>query len=86
MFSSHSTNTSVRTPQNRIFARLRTMDGAEFEGWFFVLGDQRTKDMLNGDSLFVPFETEGGEMHIFNKNVIAHVTPMEHVEKTSAAA
>jgi len=52
-----------------------TMDGTVFTGSFFCSGDQRIKDLLNGDSHFVAFEDEGGEIHLFNRNNIARVAP-----------
>ena len=51
------------------------MEGENYEGCFFVSGDQRIKDMLNGDNAFVPFETLDGEIVILNRNAIARVVP-----------
>ena len=70
-------NTHSRRPKNKIMVSVVTADGEIFEGYLFVSGDQRVKDMLNGNSQFVPFETRGGAMYILNRNSIARVVPIE---------
>jgi hypothetical protein len=68
-------NTHASRPKNKIPASVVTTDGEIFEGYLFVSGDQRIKDMLNGDSQFIPFETRGGAMYILNRSAIARVVP-----------
>ncbi len=70
-------NTHANRPKNKTLASVVTTDGEVFEGYFFISGDQRIKDMLNGDSLFIPFETRGGAMYILNRNSIARVVPIQ---------
>ncbi len=70
-------NTQNRQPKKKISVSVVTADGEIFEGFLFVSGDQRVKDMLNGNSQFVPFETRGGAMYILNRNSIARVVPIE---------
>ena len=70
-------NTHARQPKNKIPASVVTTDGEIFDGYLFVSGDQRIKDMLNGDSQFIPFETRGGALYIMNRSAIARVVPTQ---------
>lgn len=75
----------VRTPKHKTTCTLVTTDGEIYEGNFFCSGDQRIKDMLNGDSQFVPFETLGGAIYIINRNCIARVVPRAKPEEKAEA-
>ncbi len=70
-------STHTRQPKRKLGASVVTTDGDVFEGYFFVTGDQRVKDLLNGESQFVPFETLGGAMYILNRNSISRVVPRQ---------
>ena len=70
-------STHIRTPKKKGPCSLVTTDGDTLEGSFFLSGDQRIKDMLNGDNEFVAFETMGGAIYLLNRNSIARVTPRE---------
>ena len=54
-----------------------TTDGEVFEGHFFVAGDQRISDLLNGVNVFVPFELHDGSMHLIHRSTISRVVPRE---------
>ncbi|MDP6707434.1 MAG: tetratricopeptide repeat protein [Alphaproteobacteria bacterium] len=54
-----------------------TVDGAVFEGHFYVGGLERISDMLNRRREFIPFDTVDGATHIFNRHGIARVVPRE---------
>ena len=64
-----------RLPKRKIVATVTTSEGDELDGHFFASGDQRLKDLLNGECDFLPFETLGGAMHILNRKMLARVTP-----------
>lgn len=68
-------STHVRTPKNKTPVTVVTMDGEIFDGSFFTSGDQRVKDLLNGESQFVPFETLGGAIYLLNREQISRVMP-----------
>lgn len=68
-------STHVRTPKNKVGCSVVTTDGEMFDGSFFCSGDQRLKDVLNGDSEFLPFETMGGAIYLLNRLCIARVMP-----------
>ena len=68
-------SSNPRMPKRKIMATVATSDGEEYDGHFFASGDQRLKDLLNGECDFLPFETRGGAMHILNRKMLARVTP-----------
>ena len=68
-------STYTRTPKKKSPCTLITTDGQVYEGSFFCSGDQRIKDLLNGDTQFVPFEMDDGAIQLFNRNCIARVLP-----------
>ena len=72
-------STHIRTPKRKVPCTLVTMDGETLEGSFFLSGDQRIKDMLNGDNEFVAFEALSGAISLLNRNSIGRVTPREEV-------
>ena len=72
-------STQIRTPKKKVPCSLVTMDGESLEGSFFLSGDQRIKDLLNGDNEFFAFETKSGTIHLLNRDSIARVTPREEV-------
>ncbi len=72
-------NSHIHHPKKKMPCSLVTTDGESLEGSFFLTGDQRIKDMLNGDSEFVAFETMSGAVYLLNRNSIARVTPREEV-------
>ncbi len=72
-------NSHISTPKKKVPCSFVTTDGETLEGSFFLSGDQRIKDMLNGDSEFVAFETMGGAIYLLNRNSIARVTPREEI-------
>ena len=81
-YASGPTRTSkIKTP-----ATLVTNEGETFEGHFFVAGQQRIKDVLNGDDLFIPFETTGGAIYLVNRTSIARVMPRESAAEQEEAA
>ena len=61
-----------------------TKDGQIFEGRFFVTGDQRISDLLNGRNAFVPFEIHGATIHLLARSAIGHVVPREDDSDASA--
>lgn len=70
-------STHVRTPKNKTPVTVVTTDGEMFDGCFFTSGDQRVKDLLNGESQFVAFETLGGAIYLLNREQIARVMPRQ---------
>ena len=52
-------------------------DGQILEGNFFVTGDQRLSDLLNGRNAFVPFEIHGATIHLLARSAISRVVPRE---------
>ncbi len=70
-------NSHISTPKKKVPCSFVTTDGETLEGSFFLSGDQRIKDMLNGDNEFVAFETMSGAIYLLNRNSIARVTPRE---------
>ena len=70
-------NSHIHSPKKKVPCSFVTTDGETLEGSFFLSGDQRIKDMLNGDNEFVAFETMGGAIYLLNRNSIARVTPRE---------
>ena len=76
-------STHVRTPKHKTPVTVVTADGEIFDGHFFTSGDQRIKDLLNGDSKFVPFETLGGAIYILNRDHISRVMPRQDASRDS---
>ncbi len=70
-------STHAMRPKRKTAVSVVTTDGEIFDGNFFITGDQRVKDLLNGDSQFIPFETLGGAMYILNRNTISRVVPRQ---------
>lgn len=68
-------STHVRTPKRKSACTLVTTDGEIYDGSFFCSGDQRLKDLLNGENEFLPFETMGGAIYLINRACIARVIP-----------
>ena len=68
-------STHNKKPKRQIPASVVTSDGEMFEGHFYASGDQRLKDLLNGENSFLPFQTLGGAMYILNRQMIARVVP-----------
>jgi hypothetical protein len=68
-------STHVGTPKRKSAVTATTVDGEVYQGCLFVSGDQRIKDLLNGDSEFVAFETLAGEIQILNRSSGARVVP-----------
>lgn len=68
-------STYVHLPKSKATVSVVTTDGEIFDGCFFVSGDQRIKDLLNGESDFLPFETLGGAIYILNRKTISRVMP-----------
>ncbi len=62
-------------PKRKLAAAVVASDGEMFEGSFFASGDQRLKDLLNGECDFLPFETLGGAIYILNRKMLARVVP-----------
>ena len=71
----------IRTPKNKIPAKVVTADGNKIEGCLFLTGDRRISDLLNGDVAYLPIETIDGEIHILNRHMISHVMPREVTEE-----
>ena len=72
----------IRTSKKKVPCTLVTTDGERYQGSFFCSGDQRIKDLLNGEGQFVAFEDEAGEIHLLNRNSIARVAPRPVDDKT----
>ena len=53
-----------RKPKHKVACSVVTMDGVALEGSLFATGDERIKDLLNGENAFVPLETFDGEIHL----------------------
>ena len=68
-------STHIQTPKRKVPCSLVTTHGETLEGSFFLSGDQRIKDMLNGDNEFVAIETLSGAINLLNRNSVACVTP-----------
>ncbi|MDP6707446.1 MAG: hypothetical protein QF893_13965 [Alphaproteobacteria bacterium] len=69
--------TNTRKPKDRATVRVETTTGKTYEGCVFITGDQRIKDLLNGEDAFLPLETANGEIHLINRECIAEVIPYE---------
>jgi hypothetical protein len=74
--SSHTRMSKTKSP-----CTLVTVDGHVLNGNFFCSGDQRIKDVLNGEAQFVAFEDDDGEIHLINRNNIARVAPRPVADK-----
>ena len=70
--------TYAQALKNKVQVSLVTTDGEVFEGAFFVAGEQRVKDLLNGPDCFLPFMVDGGEVYLINRAAIARVVPRGH--------
>jgi len=68
-------STHHRTPKRKVGCTLVTTDGEIYDGSLFCSGDQRIKDLLNGEGEFLPFETLGGAVYLVNRAGIARVMP-----------
>ena len=66
-----------RQPKNKVACTVLTSDGDSMEGSLFTTGDQRIKDLLNGENAFIPFESFDGAIHLLNRATIARVVPHE---------
>ncbi len=75
-------STHNQVPKHKVRARVKTTDGESFYGSFFLSGDQRIKDLLCSDNLFIPFLTSENEVHIFNRKSIASVVPLEFLGRS----
>lgn len=76
----------TRTKKNKVPVSVVTMDGEIFDGSFFVTGDQRVKDLLNGNDLFLPFETLGGALYLVNRTAISRVIPRKETTEVPQLA
>lgn len=76
-------STHVRTPKRKVSCTLVTTDGEIYDGNLFCTGDQRIKDLLNGENEFLPFETLGSTIYLINRACIARVMPRS--ERTESA-
>lgn len=72
----------IRMSKTKSPCTLVTVDGQVLTGSLFCSGDQRIKDLLNGEGQFVAFEDEAGEIHLLNRNSIARVAPRPVDDKT----
>ena len=68
-----------RQPKHKVACIILTTDGDSLEGSLFTTGDQRIKDLLNGENAFIPFEGFDGEIHLLNRATIARVSPRENM-------
>jgi hypothetical protein len=66
---------NTRKPKYKVSVVLEMAAGKTYEGNFFISGDQRIKDLLNGDETFLPLETEGGDIYLINRSSISEVVP-----------
>lgn len=78
-------NSGLQRPKIKIAVQMHTFEGEVLEGNIFVNTDQRMKDLMNGDDMFIAFENLEGEVQIINKRAIARVKPLER-RRTSQAA
>lgn len=75
----------TRKPKHKVSVVLETAAGKTYEGNFFISGDQRIKDLLNGAETFLPLETAGGDIYLINRSSISEVVP-RHDRASPAAA
>ena len=64
-----------RAPKKKMAASVVMNDGDMFDGHFFISGDERLKDVLNGNDDFLPFETLGGSIYLLDRKRIARAAP-----------
>jgi hypothetical protein len=72
-----STGSSKKIPKSKATVTLKLTDGEMFEGHFFLSGDERVTDLLNGKAQYLPFETLNGAIFVINKVMIARVIARE---------
>ncbi len=73
--------THNRLPKRKVSCAVVTQDGTSLEGSLFLTGDQRVKDLLNGENAFIPLETFDGEIHLLNRATISRVVPHDNVAR-----
>ena len=66
---------SFKLTKRKSAVSVFTRDGEVFEGHFFVTLDQRLSELLNRESVFVPFELHDGSMHLIHRSTISRVVP-----------
>ena len=59
----------------RVSVELLKDSGEELHGYFFLGGQERVLDLLNGPSTYLPFQLTNGNIHILNKSVIVRIIP-----------
>lgn len=52
-------------------------DGSQLSGNVYLGKDERVSDLLNEDTMFLPFRTEGGEFLLIAKVSIAMCKPLD---------
>jgi hypothetical protein len=72
-----SNSSSKKIPKSKATVTLKLTDGEMFEGHFFLSGDERVTDLLNGKAQYLPFETLNGAIFVINKVMIARVIARE---------
>ena len=75
-----------RQPKHKVACTVVTSEGDSLEGSLFTTGDQRIKDLLNGENAFIPFESFDGSIHLLNRATIARVSPHENVASQEGKA
>ena len=61
-----------------------TEEGQIIEGRFFVTGEQRISDLLNGKNAFVAIELHDGTIHLLGRSAIGYVVPRQDNTDTAA--
>ncbi len=74
-----------RTEKRKVPVSVVTKSGEMFEGSFFVTGEQRVKDLLNGLDQFVAFETLGGQLYLMERSDLARIVPRSAPTETESS-
>lgn len=73
-----STESSARKiEKTKATVSVKLNDGEMFDGHFFVSGDERVTDLLNGEKQYLPFEALNGFIYVINKASITRVIAKE---------
>lgn len=66
-----------KIPKTKATVTVKLNDGEMFDGHFFLSGDERVTDLLNGEKQYLPFETMNGMIFVINKVMISRVISKE---------
>ena len=63
--------------KEKVAVLLRQDNGEVLKGYMFAGGQDRILDVMNGESPFIPFETDQGHLFILRKSQVVRVEPRD---------